>query len=352
MSTSPRRDEARRDAAGAPAEERIGRRRDRSIVVPRRPAPGKVTYGTVISAEPLAIERRNVAGRRRACPATSAGSRDQRDRRRRAASGGATQIVDVALEAADAVQRLHGAGEHRDARRGQPWRAPRCALDQRVVERDDARDDGGRGEVRSTCARAAAAEALRAAPGRRRGAPCRRRDRRASPTAARSPRRATMSRVPPVSIAAIGDAERARLEQHAAERFGAVRREDEQRRMREVASAVVAIEPAGEARRRGRPRGRARSTARAIGPVADDDERPREAGARRRPDEVLRRLCWARACRHRSHTGCGTSRRRPGAPPRARDRVDVRPDWGSTDRRGCAASSGERAPQIARDRRS
>ena len=99
----------------------------RSItVVPRRPAPGNVTYGTVRSAirpdgtansadtSPSAPRAPGVVAGFVISVIVEAAPRQVME-----------QIVDVALEAADAVQRMDGARQDRDARAGARQPRPR-----------------------------------------------------------------------------------------------------------------------------------------------------------------------------------------------------------------------------------
>ncbi len=82
------------------------------------------------------------------------------------------------------------------------------------------------------------------------------------------------------------DAERARFEQHAAQRLGAVRREEQHRRVREPRQRVFARQPAGEAHVAAR-RLRGRFRFRAAGTVADDDDRPGEIGGVDRRNQLV-----------------------------------------------------------------
>ena len=125
------------------------------------------------------------------------------------------------------------------------------------------------------------------------------------------------SRVPPVSIAATGHAEPAGLEQHAAQRLGAVRRKDEQRRVRDVRQRRGTIEPAGEADVEAAAAGRVLERG-AIRTVADDDQRPRSFAASGRRHQVLHALVEGElADVDRVRAGDPGERRAGGAAPRA-----------------------------------
>ena len=82
-----------------------------------------------------------------------------------------------------------------------------------------------------------------------------------------------------------GHAERARFEQHAAERLGTARREDEQRRVREPGGRLRLIDPSHEPHVAPDASG-LRLDRGAIGTVADDHERPVEARALDDVDQV------------------------------------------------------------------
>ena len=87
------------------------------------------------------------------------------------------------------------------------------------------------------------------------------------------------------------DAERARFEQHAAQRLGAVRREDQHRCVREPRQRGFARQPAGETHVAAR-RFRGRFGFRAAGAVADDDDRPGEIGGVDRRNQLVAAFVW------------------------------------------------------------